>query len=176
MTTFDKIIGDRINEAKELIDSLPLDDFKKKQIKTNWLDSIFLMETLTKKHYKYYNYLNITTIVGGVLIPVVINLPFDLSKLTATFLGIIVSISAGVNQSYRFNDRWRHFRLISEELKIEGERFFALGEKYIDFNTHDNDAFKLFVTNIELIKENQIDTYLKKIAKSDDKQTDKKTT
>jgi hypothetical protein len=174
MSVFDKLISERIKRTNEMISSLSLDDSKKDQIKNHWLDSILLMEHLTKKHYLRYNYLNLITIVGGVLIPVVINLlPQDSSALVTTFLGVTVSIAAGINQSYRFNDRWRHFRLISEELKIEGELFFALGEKYQSFITHNNEAFKLFITNVESIKKNQIDTYMKKVIIAEVKQSNK---
>lgn len=176
MSVFDNLIKNKIKETNEIIDALTIDEFKKKQVRNNWLDSIILMEHLTSKHYKTYNYLNIITIVGGILIPVVINVIPNThlcSTLVTTFLGVTVSVATGINQSYRFNDRWRHFRLIAEELKIEGERFFALGEKYQTFTSHENEAFKLFMTNVESIKENQIDTFMKKVIKSDSKQSEK---
>lgn len=169
---FDKLIRTRLQGFTSIIDEAGLDAFKKNQIKNNWLESIVLMEYLTRKHTLLYNICNNVTIIGGILIPVVVNLDDKLlhpesAKIIATTLGIFVSVSAGLNQSYRYNERWRHFRLISESLKVEGEMFFSLSGKYTVFNNFTDEAFKLFMTNVKSIKENQIDIYLRKVVRSE---------
>lgn len=175
MSKFDKAINDRIKDTQELIEGLKLDEFRKKQIKIIWLDFISLMEHLTQKHFRRYNILNLTTIISGILVPVTINLiPSQYyATLSGTILGVMSSVSAAINQSYRVNDRWRHFRLISENLKIEGEKFFALSDNYHSFTTHEEEAFKLFMKNVEDIKQNQIDVYFKSVIKSIDKENEK---
>ena len=151
MSKFDKIVSKKIDDYSNLISSLTIDDFKKKLIVTNWSDSIRLMEILTKRHYRRFNVANLITIIGSVLVPVVINVSSDSSaKIISTILGVLVSISAALSQSYRFNDRWKLFRKISEELKIEGENFFALSGNYESYKDHENESFKLFMKNITL--------------------------
>nr|WP_198999881.1 DUF4231 domain-containing protein [Flavobacterium sp. ASV13] len=170
MTTFRKIISSKLEGYKKNVDLVNLDELQKNSLKHDWLSHIILMEYLTKKHYIIYNILNLTIIIAGTTIPVLINLDTNNSylKYLCTLLAILVSIFSAINQFARPNERWRHFRLISEELKIEGEKFFALTEKYSAYSSH-SEAYKLFMQNIEETKEKQIDIYLRKIARSETK-------
>jgi hypothetical protein len=172
-TNFDKLIKERLDALRVIVNNLPLEknsDHCRNLIKTNWLDFISLMEHLTAKHYKRYNVLNLTTIICGILIPVLINIKEypEFGRITVTVLGLLVSISAAVSQSYRFNDRWRHFRTIAEELKIEGAKYLSLSEKYKLFDNFE-DGFKLFMENVELIKQQQINAFMTKIVIHDAK-------
>jgi hypothetical protein len=170
ITNSDAIVNQRLEATEGIVNALILEEHKKGLIKTNWIDFIKLMEAMARNSFRLYNILNLLTIIAGILIPVTINvIPSPIySKLTGTVLGIIVSISASINQSYRFNDRWKHFRLISEELKIEGEKYLSLSGKYTLYDSYDK-AFKLFMTNVENIKEAQIDSFIRKINRDDDR-------
>jgi hypothetical protein len=178
MKKFEKLIEGWLIETNEVIKELDLDEVKKKQLGTDWIKSIALMEYLTKTNYFRYNVLNLTAIIAGALIPVVLNL--DILKVNGyaiaigSTLGVMVSLSISINQSYRFNDRWRHFRFVAESLKIEGNRFFSLSENYHSFKDHNGGAFKLFMGNIAKIKEEQINTYIKKIIKHEEQKQEQK--
>jgi len=178
--SFKKLIEEKLKESIVLIEQLQLDEVKKTQLKTNWLKSIGLMEYLTKTNYLRYNILNLTSIIAGALIPVILNITYlkenDCAIQLGSILGVIVSISISINQSYRFNDRWRHFRYIAEALKIEGERFFSLSESYYSYNDHNGGAFKQFMGNVEKIKEEQIHTYIQKVLKEEHRQEKKSDT
>ncbi|OQP50876.1 hypothetical protein A4H97_03355 [Niastella yeongjuensis] len=178
MRKFRKLINGWLEETNEVINALPLDDVKKKQLGTDWIKSIAMMEHLTKTNYLRYNLLNLTAIIAGAIIPVVLSLDILKENGWATtigsILGVLVSLSISINHSYRFNDRWRHFRFIAESLKIEGNRFLALSDGYSGFDNHNGGAFKKFMGNIAKIKEEQIHTYIQKILKEEQKPDDKK--
>jgi len=174
MSKFEKLIKDRVVAMQELVNLTDLDEFKKKQIKVNWLDFIILLETLVKRHYLRYNVFNLIVLIGGVLIPVLLNVipNKETAGIIVTMVSVLVAVCSGILQSYKINDRWRHFRLISEQLKIEGEKFFALTGEYNDYSTHAG-CFKLFINNVENIKSSQIEFYIKSISKGDSKESGK---
>jgi hypothetical protein len=163
--SFETLVNKHINDTVKIIGSISLEDNKKELIKTNWTEFIKLMELLAQKHLRRYNTLNLITIVAGILIPVTINVIPDanVAKLTGTLLGVLVSVSATINHSYRFYEKWRHYRSISEELKMEGENYLSLSEKYERYNDHDREAFKLFMANVEAIKARQINTFMRNV-------------
>lgn len=165
--SFAAILKNHLSTYEGIITRLRLPEIETEILK-NWLNSIRLMECLTARHFRFHNIFTITTIIAGILIPVTINLPVagNLPKILSTILGVLASVSASINQSYKFNDRWRHFRLIAEALKIEGDKFMALTEKYKSFDHHGGAAFQLFTEQIESIKEGQINSYMRKIVQS----------
>lgn len=138
------------------------------------------MECLTRRSQIRFNILNLTTIIGGILLPVVIMFPIPdnclniviCNKIIAAALGIVVSVSTGINQSYKFNDKWRHFRNMSENLKIEGESFFSLSGEYSRFSTCTGEACQIFMTNLRRLKSTQIVDYMRKTADMRDKLKD----
>ena len=176
INSFNKTILQKLSDYEDLINALKIEEFKRKTIKMNWCDCIMLMEILTRKNLRKYNILNYVIIIGGVLIPVTINIIEDdyLAKAIPTLLGVLVGIAASLNQSYRYNDKWKHFREISERLKIEGEHYLSLSGNYRLFENHDNEAYRLFMNNIGLIKESQISDYFKLIVNNEIKDKENK--
>ncbi len=81
MTTFRKIISSKLEGYKKNVDLVNLDELQKNSLKHDWLSHIILMEYLTKKHYIIYNILNLTIIIAGTTIPVLINLDTNNSYL-----------------------------------------------------------------------------------------------
>ncbi len=173
--SYNYLMDQKINNYKKIIDGLDLTSKEKEIVRTNWSDNVYLMDFLARRHFIRFNVLNLTTIVGGILIPVsVLLIPVynnhDFGKIVATIIGVLVSISSSINQSYKFNDRWKHFRRISENLKIEGENFLILSGSYSNFVEHNGEALKQFMGNISLIKMNQINDYIKKVSNSKETQ------
>jgi len=170
------IIRGRIASTEEFVDSLnDIGDSQKKLLQTNWIDFIKLMEKLANKHSQKYKMLNVATIVCGVLTPVSINLlPEGWAIPVGTMLGVIVSICVALNQSNKYYIKEQHYRSFSEELKIEGEKYLSLIEKYNEYSNHD-EAFKLFMENIEVIREKQISAYMTSIARDNKKQEENMT-
>lgn len=167
---FDEIIDNKIKDYNEIIDALKIADPEKKILKTTWTATIELMEVLTTKYYRRANFAIVIIIVCGILVPVTVNvIPEEhAARITATVLGLISSIATGLNQYFRFGDRWKHFRTKAEELKIEGEQYLSLSGLYAGYTRHDGDAYKVFMSNVGLIKAAQISEFSRKIAAAND--------
>jgi hypothetical protein len=151
---------------EQIISDLKLSHAQQHQIVIQWLGFVLLMEALTKRHFVLYNIFNITSIVCGILVPAAINFDPQGTNHLALVLGILAGISAAINQSYKCNDRWKHFREICERTRIEGESFFSLSLGYEQYNDH-NQAFRSFMRNVSLIKQGQITQYIKEIDPKD---------
>lgn len=152
------------SDFEELTKAFEISDFHKNLIVFEWLNYITLMERLCKRHFVLYNILNSASLICGILVPVAINvIEGERGKLIATALGIISSLSLAFIQSYRFNERWKHFRWIAEQAKIEGSKFLALSEDYQKFASHDI-ALPLFIEKLNIIKKLQIKDFFTKIA------------
>ena len=107
----------------------------------------------------------ITIIVLGLLVPVVVNLNLDTLGLTtqsyinwmATILSLSLAIISGVANFKKDGDHWINYRLTLEALKRERILFLTGSEKYLN---HDH-AFNLFVETIEKILTGEKDSFLK---------------
>ena len=163
-----KKLATKIALYEQTIDSLPIDDFHKKLIKTNWLDQIELMEFLTRKHFAFYNILNASSIIliGITPLILIIDVPTNsivYKNMIVSACSIISSIALTFMSAYKYDDKWKHFRNISEDLKLEGENYFELSSVYEVYGTH-NEAFKLFCSKVSDIKRKQINTYIKEVS------------
>lgn len=162
-----KKLAHKISLYKQTIESLPVDDFHKSLIKTNWLNQIELMEFLTKKHFMYYNVLNTASIILIGITPLILIIDFSgcdtVQKTLVSSCSILSSITLTFLSTYKYDDKWKHFRNISEDLKQEGENYFELSSAYASYKTHE-ESFKLFCSKVSEIKRKQINTYIKEVS------------
>jgi hypothetical protein len=94
-------------------------------------------------------YLRMRTIsvVGGVLVPVVININGLYAKIAATVISLIVAGCVGLESVYRYRDQWKNYRSTEQ----------ALGHQRVYFQTRTGDyeglsadaAFRLLVERVE---------------------------
>jgi hypothetical protein len=164
-TELNKKLATKISLYEQTIDSLTIDDFHKKLIKTNWLDQIELMEFLTKKHFAFYNILNASSIIliGITPLILIIDVPTLSKNIVVSTCSIISSIALTFISAYKYDDKWKHFRNIAEDLKLEGENYFELSSAYESYPNH-SEAFKLFCSKVSDIKRKQINTYIKEVS------------
>ena len=152
----------KIYESKytSIIDKLNLDDLQKELLKGDWLFYINHLENLTKKHYFRYRFYTSISIIGGISIPAIsaFPIPETLNKMIVSIIGVITAVCIGLNQSYKFNDKWKHYRREIEMARIEGERFVALaGDAYIG-KTHEQ-AIPIFIDRLSILKQEEIKDY-----------------
>lgn len=144
-----------------IIDKLDLDEVHKELLKTDWLDYLTHLEKLVHNSHNRYRLFTTISIVGGITIPALsaFNIPTPYDKMVTSVLGIITASCIGLNQSFKFNDKWKHFRRQAELARIEGERFVALaGEAYRN-STH-RLAFPTFIDRLATAKNEEIKEYI----------------
>ena len=116
-------------ELGSLIDALGLPDLQKHFLRSRWLDQVAWMEGKANGARKQYNALRLTTIIGGVVIPVLVGLNVTNEPAAAAVrwgtvgLSLLVAISAAVEEFFRYGERWQHYRRTAELLKMEGWHF-----------------------------------------------------
>ena len=144
--------------AEDLLNGLELDEDKKIIIRLRWLEIAKVMETRANTYMKLYNTLQFITLVTIIVTPVFINL----SPVIATVSGILAALSLGINQSFQYEKKWRHYRKNVELIYSEGYDYFSLGGKYLSYENHE-DAYRTFVSNIEAIIKSEVETYFLKV-------------
>jgi hypothetical protein len=149
-----------------LIDDLDLSDLRKKMLKSRWLDQVAWMEGRANQARDRYYVLRLTSIVGGILIPISITVgrTESLGWLTwvATGLGVLVAITSAVEDFFDYGDRWRNYRSTVELLKIEGWQFFQLSGPYGRRESH-ADAYEKFAGRVEEIIQHDVKVYINEI-------------
>ncbi len=104
-----------------------------------WYDK----KSITNK--RSFIFLSITQIIAGVLITFLAGIEsFASYKMTASTLGLIIAIIAGLLGILKFQENWVNYRTAAESLKHEKYRFLTKSSPYDIEN-----AFQIFVENIE---------------------------
>ncbi len=148
--------------VSSLINQLDIDDYQKGLIVADWLEFISHLEKLVEKNYIMDKVLTVVSIIGGASIPAVSAFPISetYSKIVFSILGVITASSVGISQSFKYNEKWRHFRNQVEKIRIEGERFFSLSGNLYSNKTH-KECLPIFIERISIIKSEEIDKYTK---------------
>lgn len=86
-----------------LIEMLDLSDLQKHFMRSRWLEQVNWMGAKAKKAQKRYFALRLTTIIGGVILPILVSLNFnnnlkaaDAIRWLIISLGLVFAVSSGV--------------------------------------------------------------------------------
>lgn len=155
-------------EMDKLIASLDLPELNKEFMRARWLELVIWMDGKAKESVWWYRRLRLATIIGGVIVPALVSLNFssDMQLLiqTLTFIvSLIVALSAAVEEFFRYGERWRHYRRMTESLKSEGWQFLQLSGGYAN-HTHVQ-AYPAFAARIEELSREEVDTYITQVFK-----------
>ena len=153
-----------------LIDALDLTDLQKHFIRSRWLDQVLWMEGRADQARTWYYIFRLTTIILGVIIPVLVGLNIvgqmgTVLRYVIVVIGLLVAISAALEEFFRYGERWRHFRQTVEWLKIEGWRFFQLSDPYLKYKTH-TDAYIDFADRVEDIIRRDVNVYISELVRT----------
>jgi len=153
-------------EFDELFSSLGLKDSQKQYLRGRWMDQVLWMEGRASNARDWYYRLRLTTIIGGVIIPILVslNLPTNQRSWTDAIryitigLGGVVAISSAVEEFFHYGERWRHYRRSVESLKAQGWQFSQLTGSYSTFASH-TEAFPVFTLQVEDILQRDVEVY-----------------
>ena len=155
-------------ELDRLIASLDLPELNKEFMRARWLELIVWMDGKAQHSVWWYRRLRLATIIGGVIVPALVslNIGSDMQSLvqTLTFVvSLVVALSAGVEEFFRYGERWRHYRRMTEALKSEGWQFLQLSGAYVH-QTHAQ-AYPAFATRVEELSREEVETYITQVFK-----------
>ena len=147
-----------------LIDQLGLTDFQCHVLRSRWLDQMLWADRAAGRAQRKHYALRTVAIVGGVLIPALVGVSVsgtvgNAARVAAWVVGVLVAIAVGVDAFYRFGERWRHYRRMTEGLKAEGWLFFELAGPYARYDTH-SAAVRRFGVKVEALLAEDVGAYL----------------
>lgn len=116
------------------------------------------MESRLSQYQKWYDKKAIKTkamhlrmktisVVGGSLVPVLVNLDLSFAKLTATALSLIVVGSVSLESVYRYREQWKNYRSTEQLLGHEQIYFEAKMGPYSGLS--EKQAFRILVARVE---------------------------
>ncbi|MDQ0991448.1 DUF4231 domain-containing protein [Streptomyces sp. V3I7] len=87
------------------------------------------------------------SVVGGALVPVLVNLDLSFAKLTATVLSLIVVGSVSLESVYRYREQWKNYR--STEQLLGHERIYFETKVGPYSGLSESEAFTTLVARVE---------------------------
>ncbi|GAA3396093.1 DUF4231 domain-containing protein [Streptomyces roseoviridis] len=87
------------------------------------------------------------SVVGGALVPVLVNLDVGFARITATVLSLIVVASVSLESVYRYREQWKNYRSTEQLLGHERVYFSARVGAYHGLS--DRNAFTTLVARVE---------------------------
>lgn len=150
-------------EMSEMIDILELSDVQKRFMKSRWLDQLTWLSSRAKYSQIWYYRLRMMTIIGGVMIPALVSLNINDSKLRESLVWLTfglsqaVAISAAVEEFFHYGERWNRYRQSAEILKGEGWQFLQLSGPYT-VSSHE-EAYTIFASRVENVIQAEVEGY-----------------
>ncbi|MGF1521073.1 MAG: DUF4231 domain-containing protein [Leptolyngbyaceae cyanobacterium] len=160
----------------QLFEAMELKETQRHFLRSRWLDQVLWMEkkaTLCRdRHYR----LRLTTIVLGVLVPILIGIDVqnprgaEAKKYLTIGLSAVVAVSSAIEEFFHYGERWYHYRRTVESLKTQGWQFSQLTGSYAKFPSH-KVAFSDFADQVEAIIQKDVEIYVTQVAKPDEEKS-----
>lgn len=174
--TYNQKLQDQISV---LVDKIELDETQREVLKKNWLEQMSWANGRATRERDANELIRWWQIILGVLIPVLINTqipetaPAWLQAVNpaaiASLAGIFVAVLTAVYQFRRPEERWRHYRILTEKYQNEIWNFITLsGEVYQPFReTRDHkEAFHKFHERMMALKEDDVTKFFGEVVTS----------
>ena len=163
-------------ELDRLIASLDLPELNKEFMRARWLELVVWMDGKAQDSVWWYRRLRLVTIIGGVIVPALVSLNVGsdmqgLVQMLTFIVSLMVALSAAVEEFFRYGERWRHYRRMTESLKSEGWQFLQLSGSYA--NQSHVQAYPVFAARVEEMSREEVDTYITQVFK--DKKAEERT-
>lgn len=153
-------------EMDKLIASLDLPELNKEFMRARWLELVVWMDGKAQESVWWYRRLRLATIIGGVIVPALVSLNFSsemqgLIQAITFIVSLVVAMSAAVEEFFRYGERWRHYRRMTESLKSEGWQFLQLSGSYAN-QTHIQ-AYPAFAGRVEEMSREEVESYITQV-------------
>lgn len=151
-------------QYEKIISGLPLNELQKQFLRDRWLDQLVWFETKAVANQHRYYVLRVMTIVGGLIVPALVSLNLRGDNVatalawTTFALSLVVAIAAALDGFFKYGERWRSFRRVTELLKAHGWQFFELSGPYAaaDHAT----AFPQFAAQVEAVIQEDLKAFI----------------
>ena len=160
-----------------LISQLGLPPLQQEFLRGRWLDQVRWAEGKAASTQRWYRWLRLITITGGVVIPALVALNVtgtasERIRWAVVGLGLVVALAAAIEGFFHYGERWPHYRRLAELLKSEGWQFFQLSGQYADAADHAA-AYPLFAAHVEAIVQGDVEVFFTAVVAGQTQQQDK---
>lgn len=96
---------------------------------------------------KLYQWMRATTVIGGAIVPILINLQIEKIDIITTLISFIVVVFISLESVFHFREQWKNYRATEQLLAKEYFNFVSAEGPYR--NKNDKEAFLFFVERVE---------------------------
>ena len=159
-----------------LIGQLGLTPLQQEFLRGRWLDQVDWAEGKATSAQRWYRWLRLITIIGGVIIPALVGLNIagtasEGVRWAVFGLGLVVALAASIEGFFHYSERWPHYRRLAELLKSEGWQYFQLSGPYADAADHAS-AYTRFATHVEAIIQRDVEVFFTAVVAEKTQQQD----
>jgi len=107
----------------------------------SWADG---KAVIAKRRYQWMRGL---TVVGGAIVPVLVNVEAPYTKVATTLISILVVLMVSLESVFHYREQWVNYRATEQSLRKE---YFLFTAKEGDYKTdNEQEAFRNFVEKVE---------------------------
>ena len=154
----------KTRQYEKIISGLPLSELQKQFLHDRWLDQLVWFESKALANQRRYYVLRVMTIVGGLIVPALVSLNLRGDNVatalawTTFALSLVVAIAAALDGFFKYGERWRSFRRVTELLKAHGWQYFELSGPYAAAD-HAS-AFTQFAAQVESVIQEDLKAFI----------------
>lgn len=110
-------------------------------------DAIAWYDKSADKQKKLYLRMRATTVIGGALVPVLVNVQIEYVNVLTTIISLIVVLLVSLESVYHYREQWTNYRSTEQSLRHEYFLFTSKGGVYASKNRAA--AYQYFVERVE---------------------------
>lgn len=110
-------------------------------------ESIAWYDKQASKQKNLYLRMQAVTVIGGALVPVLVNIDLPYIDILTTIISLIVVLLVSLESVYHFREQWTNYRSTEQNLRNEYFLFTTKAGSYADLK--DEQAFNLLVSRVE---------------------------
>ncbi|MFV2061619.1 MAG: DUF4231 domain-containing protein [Gammaproteobacteria bacterium] len=100
-----------------------------------------------RRFKKLFLWMRTVTVLGGAIVPVLINIQIDKIEIITTLLSVLVVVFISLESVFHFREQWKNYRTTDQLLSREYFSYATADGAYRDLDEHE--AFLNFVDRVE---------------------------
>lgn len=149
--------------------SIPSEEFIAERVN----DAIAWYDKSADKNKKLYLRTRAATVIGGALVPVLVNIQLPYVDIVTTLISLMVVLLVSLESVYHFREQWTNYRGTEQNLRHEYFLFTSKGGIYA--NKDKGDAYQHFVERTEELISSENASTLKTMTSLSEAKPDLKT-
>ncbi len=153
----------------DVVQVLEVGDAGQAYLRGRWLDQVEWLGRKASQAQRRYYALRLVTSVGSAIVASLAGIATrggtlgDAARIAIFAFGLTIALSTGIEQLFRYGERWHHYRQTAEALKAEGWLFFQLAGPYAANGATHGAALPAFAQRVEELLKADVDRYVTEV-------------